>query len=231
MLIPLDREQLIEGIVVDTEEELSDLLENFISWLSWALNLVIFLSKMRSFIFWNMIQYRKIYNWEGNWMIILGIDPGIAIVGYSIIECNGNNYKAIEYGCITTSSKIEFPERLKIIYDDLIQIIDKYNPEEAAIEELFFNKNVATAINVGHARGVQILAAMHRNLRIYEYTPLQIKQAVVGYGRADKNQVQQMVKMLLNLKEIPKPDDAADALAIAMCHGSSLKFKENFRMK
>ena len=164
-------------------------------------------------------------------MIILGIDPGLAIVGYSIIDLDGNNYKAIEYGVIRTSSKLEFPERLRIIYDDLIEIIDKYNPDEVAIEELFFSKNVKTAIDVGHARGVQVLAAIHRNLKIYEYTPLQIKQAVVGYGRADKNQVQQMVKMLLNLKEIPKPDDAADALAVAMCHGSSLKFKENFRMK
>ena len=164
-------------------------------------------------------------------MIILGIDPGIAIVGYSIIQCNGNNLKPIDYGCIRTSSKLPSPERLKIIYDDLIEIIDKYNPKELAIEELFFNKNVKTALDVGHARGVQVLAAINRNLDIYEYTPLQIKQAVTGYGRADKNQVQQMVKMLLNLKEIPKPDDAADALAVAICHGSSLKFKENFEMK
>lgn len=164
-------------------------------------------------------------------MIILGIDPGIAKVGYSILQCTGNNFKPIEYGCIVTSSKLIFPERLKIIYDDLIQIIEKYNPKELAIEQLFFNKNVKTAMDVGHARGVEVLAAVNKNLDIYEYTPLQIKQAVVGYGRADKNQVQQMVKMLLNLKEIPKPDDAADALAVAICHGSSLKFKENFKMK
>lgn len=164
-------------------------------------------------------------------MIILGIDPGIAIVGYSIVKCSGNNFKPIDYGCITTSSKSPFPERLKMVYDDLGEIIDKYNPDELAIEELFFNKNVKTAIQVGHARGVEVLAAINKKLKVYEYTPLQIKQAVAGYGRADKRQVQEMVKMLLNLKEIPKPDDAADALAVAICHGSSLKFKENFEMK
>lgn len=164
-------------------------------------------------------------------MLILGVDPGIAKVGYSILQCTGNNFKAIEYGCIVTSPKLLFSERLKIIYDDLTEIIEKYDPQELAIEELFFNKNIKTAIDVSHARGVQVLAAVNKNLGIYEYTPLQIKQAVVGYGRADKNQVQQMVKMLLNLKEIPKPDDAADALAVAICHGSSLKFKENFEMK
>jgi len=164
-------------------------------------------------------------------MIILGIDPGIAIVGYSIVECKGNYFKSIDYGCITTDSKLLFPDRLKIIYDELSQIIDKYNPEDLAIEELFFNKNVKTAIKVGQARGVAVLAAVNKGLGIYEYTPLQIKQAVVGYGRAEKYQVQEMVKMLLNLKEIPKPDDAADALAVSICHGSSLKFKESFKMK
>lgn len=164
-------------------------------------------------------------------MIILGIDPGIAIVGYGIIECSGNHYKVLDYGCITTDSKLLFPDRLKIVYDSLIDVIDKYKPDEFAIEELFFNKNVKTAIKVGQARGVEILAAINKGLPIYEYTPLQIKQAVVGYGRAEKHQVQEMVKILLNLKEIPKPDDAADALAIAICHGSCLKFKESFLMK
>lgn len=164
-------------------------------------------------------------------MIILGIDPGIAIVGYGVIECVGNGYKPIEYGCITTDSKLDFPERLKIVYDELSEIIDTYNPVEMAIEELFFNKNVRTAIKVGQARGVEILAAVNKGLDIYEYTPLQIKQGIVGYGRAEKRQVQEMVKMFLNLKEIPRPDDAADALAVAICHANSLKFKENFRMK
>lgn len=164
-------------------------------------------------------------------MIILGIDPGIAIVGYSIVECKGNNFKAIDYGCITTDSDLLFPDRIKIIYDKLTEIIERYNPEDLAVEELFFNKNVKTAIKVGQARGVEILAAVNKGMNIYEYTPLQIKQAVVGYGRADKVQVQEMVKLLLNLKERPKPDDVADALAVAICHGSSIKFKESFRMK
>src|SRR5690625_95509 len=164
-------------------------------------------------------------------MIILGIDPGIAIVGYGLIECRGNSFKAIEYGTIVTDSKLLFPDRLKIVYDKLGEIIDEYKPDDMAIEELFFNKNIKTAIKVGQARGVEILAGVNKGLDIYEYTPLQIKQAIVGYGRAEKRQVQEMVKLLLNLKEIPKPDDAADALAVAICHGSSLKFKEDFRMK
>lgn len=164
-------------------------------------------------------------------MIILGIDPGFAIVGYSVIEYKGSNYKPLEYGAITTDSKMLFPDRIKIIYDELIKIIDQYQPQDMAIEELFFNKNVKTAIKVGQARGVEILAGINKGLNIYEYTPLQIKQATVGYGRAEKHQVQEMVKMLLNLKEVPKPDDVADALAVAICHGSSLKFKEEYRMK
>lgn len=164
-------------------------------------------------------------------MILLGIDPGIAIVGYGVLECKGNKFKTLDYGTITTKSSSPFPERLEIIYEEMLSIIDEYNPVDLAIEELFFNKNVKTAMKVGQARGVEILAAVNKGLKIYEYTPLQVKQGVVGYGRADKRQVQKMVKMLLNLKEIPKPDDAADALALALCHGSSLKFKEMFRMK
>lgn len=164
-------------------------------------------------------------------MIILGIDPGIAIVGYGIIECKGNNYRAIDYGAITTDSKLLFPDRLKLVYDELTDIIKRYKPDDFAIEELFYNKNAKTVIKVGQARGVEVLAAINQGLPIYEYTPLQIKQAVVGYGRAEKHQVQEMVKLLLNLKEIPKPDDVADALAIALTHGSCLKFKDMFIMK
>lgn len=163
-------------------------------------------------------------------MIILGVDPGIAIVGYGVIECVGNHNKPIEYGCIRTDPKYGFPERLKIIYDEITKIIDTYNPTDMAIEELFFNKNTKTALKVGQARGVMVLAGINSGLDIFEYTPLQIKQGIVGYGRAEKHQVQEMVKMFLNLKEIPKPDDAADALAIALCHTSCLKFKDNFRM-
>lgn len=164
-------------------------------------------------------------------MRILGIDPGIAIVGYSIVECNGNNFKPIEYGCIRTEASLDFPERIKIIYDSLTEIIRKHQPQDLAIEELFFNKNVKTAIKVGQARGVEVLAAVNQGLGIFEYTPLQIKQAIAGYGRAEKSQIQEMVKILLNLKETPKPDDVADALAVAICHGASLKFKDSFRMK
>ena len=164
-------------------------------------------------------------------MIILGIDPGLAIVGYGIIECNGNKFRALEYGAIVTEAETNFPDRLKIIYEEMTNIIEEFNPIDLAIEELFFNKNFKTAIKVGQARGVEVLAAVNKGLEIYEYTPLQIKQGVVGYGRAEKRQVQEMVKMLLNLKDIPKPDDVADALAVALCHGYSLKFKEMFRMK
>lgn len=164
-------------------------------------------------------------------MIILGIDPGLAIVGFGVIEYKGNRYRVIDYGVIRTDSNILFPERLKIIYDELTKLIDKYSPEDLAIEELFFNKNVKTAIQVGQARGVEILSAINKGLQVYEYTPLQIKQSVVGYGRADKRQVQEMVKLLLNLKEIPKPDDAADALAVAICHSSCLNFKDMYKMK
>ncbi|NLN15615.1 MAG: crossover junction endodeoxyribonuclease RuvC [Tissierellia bacterium] len=164
-------------------------------------------------------------------MVILGIDPGLAIVGYGVIECIGNRYRPLEYGAITTDSNLDFPNRIKNIYDQLLDVIDRYKPEDLAIEELFFNKNVKTAIKVGQARGVEILAAVHRDLNIYEYTPLQIKQAIVGYGRAEKYQVQEMVKLFLNLKEVPKPDDVADALAVALCHASCLKFKEDFRMR
>lgn len=164
-------------------------------------------------------------------MIILGIDPGLAIVGYGVIEYVGNKYKVLDYGAITTDSNLDFPERLKRIYDEMSALIEKYKPEDLAMEELFFNKNVKTALKVGQARGVQILCAKNKELDIYEYTPLQVKQAVVGYGRADKSQVQKMVKVLLNLKEIPKPDDVADALAVAICHSSCLNYKDMFRMK
>lgn len=164
-------------------------------------------------------------------MRILGIDPGLAIVGYGVIDMLGNKFKIVDYGCIITDKDTDFPERLKYIYDSMNYLIEKYSPDELAIEELFFNKNVKTAIAVGQARGVQVLAGINNNLDIYEYTPLQIKQAVAGYGRADKKQIQEMVKVLLNLKEIPKPDDAADALAVSLCHGFSNNFKDIFKLK
>ncbi|MBU5669013.1 crossover junction endodeoxyribonuclease RuvC [Peptoniphilus sp. MSJ-1] len=163
-------------------------------------------------------------------MIIMGVDPGIAIVGYGFLELIGNNYKVIDYGEINTKAKTPLPDRLDIIHEEMTELIKKYNPEDIAFEELFFNKNVKTAITVAQARGVEVLSAKKSGAGLYEYTPLQIKQALVGYGRATKNQVQEMVKIILNLKEIPKPDDVADALAVAITHGSSIKFKESFRM-
>lgn len=164
-------------------------------------------------------------------MRIIGIDPGIAIVGYGIIDIVGNGFSVVDYGIIETPSTMDELERLKSIYDSMNILIDRHNPQEAAIEELFFNKNIKTAIQVAQARGVELLACMNRGLEVYEYTPLQIKQAVVGYGRAEKKQIQEMVKMLLNLKSIPKPDDAADGLAIAITHAHSRKHKEMFRVK
>ncbi|MDI9475763.1 MAG: crossover junction endodeoxyribonuclease RuvC [Natronincolaceae bacterium] len=164
-------------------------------------------------------------------MIILGIDPGLAIVGCGIIHYEGNHFKIIAYGSITTPSTMSVPMRLKKIYDELNELIIKYNPEVVAIEELFFNTNVKTALLVGQARGVAILAAANNTKEVFEYTPLQVKQGIVGYGRADKTQVQQMVKTLLNLPEIPKPDDVADALAVAICHAHTGNFKNMFKIK
>ena len=156
-------------------------------------------------------------------MIIIGIDPGFAITGYGIIEKTGNKNKIIACGVITTCKSEIFCNRLKINHDRLDEIIKKYKPDIFSIEELFFAQNTKTAINVAQSRGVLILTAIENNLKIFEYTPLQIKQALVGYGRADKNQMQQMTKRILNLKEIPKPDDAADALAVALTCSMSYK--------
>lgn len=154
-------------------------------------------------------------------MIILGIDPGYAIVGYGVLEYKNNKFRTIEYGAITTEASMNMFDRFKSIYDDLNEIIERTHPDFMAIEELFFNSNQKTAINVAQARGVLLLAALNHGIEIFEYTPLQVKQAVAGYGRAEKNQVQQMVKLLLGLEAVPKPDDTADAVAIAICHGHS----------
>ena len=152
-------------------------------------------------------------------MRILGIDPGYAILGYGILDMKGNRFSVVTYGSVFTDAGMNMPDRLQVIYDRLTEIIDEYEPEEASIEELFFNSNAKTAILVGEARGVAVLACAKKGLKISEYTPLQIKQALVGYGRADKKQVQSMVKAILNLEKVPKPDDTADALAAAICHG------------
>lgn len=150
--------------------------------------------------------------------VALGIDPGTAIVGYAIIEAKGSELGMIACDVITTPSGMPMPERLQHIYHRLSEIISTYRPNEAAIEELFFAKNVRTALTVGQARGVVMLALANAGLAVAEYTPMQVKQAVTGYGGANKEQVGEMVRILLHLKTIPRPDDAADAAAVAICH-------------
>jgi crossover junction endodeoxyribonuclease RuvC len=159
-------------------------------------------------------------------MIILGVDPGTAITGYGIIQSDGDELGLIDYGVITTPADWPLPRRLERIYRELTGLIAKHHPTDAVVEKLFFSKNVRTALSVGQARGVALLAAAQTPLVIHEYTPLQIKQAVVGYGRAEKMQIQQMVKMLLQLDFVPQPDDAADALAIAICHAHSARMQK-----
>ncbi len=154
-------------------------------------------------------------------MVILGVDPGIAIVGWGVIDFAGGRFRVLDYGVIETSASMPTHERLAAIYDELGAIIQKYRPAAMAVEELFWNTNQTTGIRVSQARGVILLAGAKKSLDIAEYTPLQVKQAVVGYGRADKKQVISMVTLLLSLKEPPRPDDAADALAVAICHAHS----------
>ncbi len=150
-------------------------------------------------------------------MIILGIDPGTATTGFGVIDKQNSVLRSIDYGVISTPKTLPMSNRLLIIYNDLKEIIQKYQPEVIAVEQLFFARNVTTAITVGQARGVVLLAAQKADIRLKEFTPLQVKQSVTGYGQATKNQIQQMVQKILKLKELPKPDDAADALAIAIC--------------
>lgn len=164
-------------------------------------------------------------------MRILGIDPGYAIVGYGIIDKEGSKIKMLEYGSIQTEANLSTPLRLEIIFNELNQIINEYKPDEVAYEKLFHEKNTKTFMSVSQARGVEILSAKVNGLDIFEYTPLQIKTSLTGYGRANKKQVQESVKRILNLQDIPKPDDAADALAIAICHSFSGKFKSMYIME
>ena len=154
-------------------------------------------------------------------MRILGIDPGLATVGWGVIEMVNQKPKVVSYGVISTPKDKRLPERLTIIEEDLKLIIDKFKPDEIALEELFFNTNITTGIAVAEARGVILCTAHRLGLKISEYTPLQVKQAVVGYGKAEKHQVISMVTSLLKLPKPPKPDDAADAVAIAICHSNS----------
>ncbi len=155
-------------------------------------------------------------------MRILGIDPGYAIVGYGVIDYDGGSFSPVGFGAITTGADMPFHQRLKVIYQDMTEIISTYSPQEMAIEKLFFNSNEKTAIDVAQARGVILLPAIDKDIPIFEYTPLQIKSSIVGYGRAEKIQVQEMTKNMLRLKKIIKPDDTADAVAVAITHGLSL---------
>lgn len=152
-------------------------------------------------------------------MIILGIDPGYAIVGWGVLEYRANKFNVLGYGAITTDAHTPFPLRLQTIYNDMCYILEKYKPDVMSMEKLFYNNNAKTVIDVAQARGVITLSAQNYNVDIYEYTPLQVKQSVVGYGRAEKKQVMEMTRVILNLEKVPKPDDTADALAMAICHG------------
>ncbi len=158
-------------------------------------------------------------------MRIIGIDPGTAITGWGVVEGDGQQLQMVACGVVTTPAHTPLPSRLQTIYHSLTDIISAQQPESAAIEELFFSRNVTTALSVGHGRGVAMLALANANLPITEYKPLEVKQAVTGHGGADKQQMQQMVKLLLNLAEAPRPDDAADALAVAICHAHSARWR------
>ncbi len=166
-------------------------------------------------------------------MIILGIDPGFAIVGWGVLEYKANKFRVVDYGAITTQAHTPFPLRLQIIYAEMNILFNKYKPDAMSMEKLFYNNNAKTVIDVAQARGVITLAAQEHSVDIAEYTPLQVKQSVTGYGKAVKKQVQEMTRIILNLDKIPKPDDTADALAMAICHGhasgsllGSIKFNQ-----
>lgn len=156
-------------------------------------------------------------------MVILGIDPGYATVGYGVLDYTGGRFKVMDFGAVTTPAGLDFPSRLDQIYEGIKELCDRFKPDCMSVEELFFNTNITTGIQVGHARGVILLAAKRSGVPCFEYTPLQVKQSVVGYGRAEKRQVMEMTRQLLGLQKTPRPDDAADALALAICHAHSAK--------
>lgn len=162
-------------------------------------------------------------------MIIMGIDPGLALMGFGVIETDGYRFRTLDYGVVDTPAGMDEPDRLLMLWDGLNALLKQYKPEAVAVEELFFNKNVKTAVSIGQARGVILLAVKTCGIPLYEYTPLQVKQAVVGYGRAEKKQIQLMVKTILNLRDIPKPDDAADALAIAIAHANNAAMERRLK--
>ena len=163
-------------------------------------------------------------------MVVLGIDPGYALMGWGVVEAEGSRMKLVNYGCVETKAGIPIYHRLRTLQLGIRDVIDIYHPDEIAFEELFFSHNATTALMVGAARGAAIIAASEYTENLFEYTPMQIKQAVTGSGRADKKQVQQMVKLLLKMEKIPKPDDAADAIACAITHCQAGVAREQFRM-
>ena len=164
-------------------------------------------------------------------MIVLGIDPGYALMGWGVVEAEGSRMKLINYGCIETKAGVPMQNRLRTLQLGIRDLLNIYRPDDVAFEELFFARNVTTDLMVGAARGEAIIAAAEYTQNLYEYTPMQIKQAITGYGKADKKQIQQMVKLLLKLEEIPKPDDAADAIACAITHCQAGVAKSQFMMK
>ena len=154
-------------------------------------------------------------------MRILGIDPGYATTGFGLIEADRGSYRLLQYGVVTTPNELPFPQRLEILHSDMLELIDATKPDASAVEELFWGHNITTGIGVSHGRGVILLALQQAGVPIFEYTPMQVKQAVVGYGKAEKRQVMDMTRRLLHMKEVARPDDAADAIAIALCHARS----------
>lgn len=164
-------------------------------------------------------------------MVVLGIDPGLATLGWGVLKNDRGRFETIDYGVVLTPKEESLPVRLAMLEEGVNKLIDKYHPDEIAFEELFFNNNITTGINVAQARGVILLTCVKKCGRLYEYTPLQIKQALTGYGRADKKQMQIMVKTLLRLDNIPKPDDAADALAVALTHCQTSRFSSSFGIR
>jgi crossover junction endodeoxyribonuclease RuvC len=162
---------------------------------------------------------------SGGSVITIGIDPGTALLGFGVIQSNGES-ELVDYGVIETTSSSTMPDRLNFLYDSVRNLIEQFRPDVLAIEQLFFARNVTTAISVGQARGVVLLAAAQAGVAVVEYSPSEVKHAVVGYGKADKSQMQEMVRIILNLAETPRPDDAADALAIALCHVQRAAFAQ-----
>ena len=167
---------------------------------------------------------------EDKRLTILGIDPGLATMGWGVIETKNDRHRLIQYGALTTAPKQPMPQRLRAIFKGVNQLMDMFNPDEVAFEELFFSKNVTTGMAVSAARGAALVAAAERTDNLYEYTPMQIKQAVTGHGRADKHQVQVMVKILLSMTDIARPDDAADALAVAITHAHCLNARHLYKI-